>query len=372
MPGVCYGTEVCQHTPGIYLWSVLDLVESRTARHLYATSIRGVVGFSRDRREGSLAPLPHPGGCASSEAAGCLVVGGGNGADLFVGALALPRDGRHLYVSSLELFWVFERDRKSGMLRLLEERPGSSGDLTVSRNGKWVYHTHGGSGSTRGGVSWYRRNKRTGALTLRGTIDGPIGRGFTRSTLSRDGKNLYVVSRSTSAVTVYSRDRRTGALRMLPGSAGCVAREGWWGCARGIGMSGATDVAVSKDGQNVYVASDHPGALAVFARDQATGALTQLPGPAKCFHWKGHGGCQELPEFNGVGSVAVSDDGKHVYVGAKGLVAFARDQGTGALTPLPDVAPLTVGGFSLLLSRSGRHVYTGGLYGFEGLSRARE
>jgi DNA-binding beta-propeller fold protein YncE len=69
-------------------------------------------------------------------------------------------------------------------------------------------------------------------------------------------------------VAAFARDRRTGALTQLPGTDACVSEDGAGGaCADGVGLIVADSVAVSRDGRNVYVASEG-NAVAVFARDR--------------------------------------------------------------------------------------------------------
>ena len=51
--------------------------------------------------------------------------------------------------------------------------------------------------------------------------------------MSRDGKNVYVASVGGDAVAVFARDRRTGALTQLDGEDGCVDNRGDEGCADG-------------------------------------------------------------------------------------------------------------------------------------------
>jgi DNA-binding beta-propeller fold protein YncE len=68
-----------------------------------------------------------------------------------------------------------------------------------------------------------------------------------------------------------------------------VSEEGTGGtCMGGHGLFGAVSVAVSPDGQHLYVAS-HGNAVAIFARNVTTGALTQLNGLAGCIAENGDG-----------------------------------------------------------------------------------
>ncbi len=81
-----------------------------------------------------------------------------------------------------------------------------------------------------------------------------------------------------------------GALEQLPGRLGCLssgkAANKLCGKARalkGAGpFAGSRAIAISPDGRNVYVASAGSDAIAVFDRSRSTGALTQPKGKAGC------------------------------------------------------------------------------------------
>jgi hypothetical protein len=58
----------------------------------------------------------------------------------------------------------------------------------------------------------------------------------------------------------------TGDLTQPAGAAGCVSETGAGPCADGHGLSGPVWVAVSADGKSVYVAASDSGAVARFNR----------------------------------------------------------------------------------------------------------
>jgi DNA-binding beta-propeller fold protein YncE len=141
-----------------------------------------------------------------------------------------------------------------------------------------------------------------------------------------------------------------GELTQRPGQTGCISEDGTAGnpaaepptvCTDGKGLEEAFDVAVSPDGRSVYVASIGIG-LAVFERDPATGDLRQLDGLAGCVvEGKANGACQDAKALHGAASVAVSPDGKSVYVTGvqnDGIVIFERDGTTGELRQLNGAA----------------------------------
>ncbi|MCB0828727.1 MAG: hypothetical protein KDB62_07970, partial [Solirubrobacterales bacterium] len=107
-----------------------------------------------------------------------------------------------------------------------------------------------------------------------------------------------------------------GTLDQKSGTAGCVSETGSAGaCADGTALGEAYSVAVSPDGGSVYVASAVSDAVAVFDRNPTTGALSQKPGTAGCVSETGSGGiCVDGKALDGPRSVAVSPDGESVYV----------------------------------------------------------
>ncbi len=151
--------------------------------------------------------------------------------------------------------------------------------------------------------------------------------------VSPDGRNVYVASQNSDAVTAFTRDPSTGALAEL----GCVSQNATNGfdgtggeCADGKALDGASGIAVSPDGAHVYVASQGSNALAIFSRDPSTGELTQVG----CIEEFGEQVCYDGRGLLGAISVAVAPDGRHVYVASPGddaVGALTRDPETGLL-----------------------------------------
>jgi DNA-binding beta-propeller fold protein YncE len=139
---------------------------------------------------------------------------------------------------------------------------------------------------------------------------------------------------------------KAGALVQLGGNEGCLVDHSKPIAGCGIGRAlegpgpfmGSRAIALSPDGKNVYVASSGSDAVAVFKRNRRTGALRQPKGAAGCVAARGANGCGTAVGLDGPNSLAVSPDGRTVYATARAsnsISAFRRDPKTGALTQLP-------------------------------------
>ena len=135
--------------------------------------------------------------------------------------------------------------------------------------------------------------------------------------ISPDGRHAYVAAYGSHAVSVFERDASSGALSQLPGRRGCVSHGRAGTCAAGRALGRPSAVAVSPDGRNVYVAASASRALAVFARNRRTGTLRQLGGAAGCISQFPEGGCTDGRALNEPVAVAVSSDGSRVLVASR-------------------------------------------------------
>ena len=140
-----------------------------------------------------------------------------------------------------------------------------------------------------------------------------------------------------------NRNTTTGAITQPAGAAGCVSETGAGPCADGHGLDGPTSVAVSPDGKSVYVASTISDAVARLNRNTTTGAITQPAGAAGCVSETGAGPCADGHGLNSPYSVAVSPDGKSVYVASPSATPWCastatRPPGRSASPPGPPAA----------------------------------
>ncbi len=210
--------------------------------------------------------------------------------------------------------------------------------------------------------------------------------------VSPDGANVYVAATpAEGGLLVFDRDTRTGLLTQKSGSAGCiveatnVSRDQSCGTGRliGSGWGGGTNIVVSPDGKNVYLASAQYRSISVFDRDLQTGALTQKTGSAGCIHNTdasipaGTSGCDSTGRaMAALLTLAVSPDGTNVYgsTWSESVVVFDRDTASGVLTQKTGAAGCYVSSAladctvvsapvrltqtqNLLVSNDGNHVY---------------
>ncbi|MDA0185615.1 lactonase family protein [Solirubrobacter phytolaccae] len=220
--------------------------------------------------------------------------------------------------------------------------------VVVSPDQRHVYVVaSGGAVTGSNGVAVFARDAASGVLSARACVtatggDGRVGsdglcgradalRDARALAFSPDGRFVYVVAAGSNAVSWFSRDVETGVLTQV----GCIKHTFGFGerCASGYALDGAAGVAVSPDGKHVYVAGERSGAVVTFARDAGTGALTELG----CVSDTGSDGqCADGVALAGAQSVLMASDGEDVYVTSAlsgSVVGLRRDATTGALTP---------------------------------------
>lgn len=196
--------------------------------------------------------------------------------------------------------------------------------LAVSRDGKNVYAAAPGSGA----LDVLARDPSTGALTQPPDSSGcfvnsalascTLGRelgGADAVAISPDDRGVYVPALLTNSIAVFTRTPSTGRLAQGSGSTGCATFVKSAVCARGRALRRAEGAAVSPNGTNVYAVSYIPGSMDVFDREGPTAGLTEKPGRRGCLI-DPRFGCARARAMRQASSVAVSPDGRNVYVAA--------------------------------------------------------
>lgn len=257
-------------------------------------------------------------------------VGGVTGLD---GAthVAISPDGRHLYASGYrdDALSVFSRDLGNSRLTLVETHVDGAGgvdglngaiSVAISPDGQHVYV----ASKDENALAVFSRNTVTGALTYVEShkdnfvlVDGLNN--VREVVVSPDGNHVYAVGYTDDAVAIFTRNQITGALTYST-----VAVNGAGGV---LNMNGPSGLALSPDGNFLYVASSVSEAITVFTRNALTGLLTYSTS-----YVDGAGG------ISGMGftySLSLSADGNTLYaigLSDNSVVLFARNGATGALT----------------------------------------
>jgi 6-phosphogluconolactonase (cycloisomerase 2 family) len=433
----------CTPTPGANNGSynplavVHGVAVSSDGADVYAVSGLGstVMQFRRDGASGALTFAS----CITSNNAvdGCLELPdaafGASDASLDgLRDVVLSPDGTSLYVSGegSDAVTTFARNPTSGALAF-QSCIGSDSDvaacahiagsvadgtntglngvraLAVSRDGTSLYATADAGDA----VASFNRDPATGALTYTGCITSNsnvngcseiagsavngtnTGLAAARSlALSSDGRSLYTAAYDSDAIARFERGpggvlTYRDCLTASTAVAGCTALPGAGSTPDNVNLGTAASVALSGDDASVYVVGEYSSTVTWFARDEATGALTQrgclttntqvplctqLPGAVA-------GGTDTVlgyPE-----AVTASADGNNIYTASYdgSVTRFARDPLTGAIgfsdcitsnTDVGGCAPIAGAAAnasdtpfsalsSIALSPDGRNLYTG-------------
>jgi DNA-binding beta-propeller fold protein YncE len=235
--------------------------------------------------------------------------------------------------------------------------------LAVSPDGRNVYAASSGvapnvSGNA-GSIAVFARDRATGRITQPAGAAGCVGdlddgcgearavQGTSAVAVSANGRHVYATGFASGSVATFDRSSG-GVLTQLPGAAGCAGADPTEGCTAGSGLRGAADIAITRDGANLYVASARSNAVAAFSRNASSGQLQQLAGEAACtveqeadedVGDEGLGApvenCRSGRGLIGASAVTASPDGKNVYVLARDAIAAFRRGPGGVLTQLP-------------------------------------
>jgi DNA-binding beta-propeller fold protein YncE len=324
-PRVVPGAEGCLRDPGqepvtdqdcpgttLGLTGPQAVAVTADGGNVYVAAEGGVAALARDRATGALRPAlsPSPRACiAITTNSRCATNDGAlSGAD----ALAISRDDRFVYVGAVNAATVgaFARQGHGVLVPLAQSVRGPA-------RGK-RHHSIPYFGCVSG-------------IPLAGTSQPRCGahiqglNGVAALVVSPDGRSVYAVSYGLApgedSLITLRRDPRTGGLRPLPRKGSCVQSLPGRGCPALAGLEGATAITISPDGRFVYVASELSGAVRGFLRNRSTGALTPLYGRGGCIS-SGKLAAPDLrcevalPQLAGARSLALSPDGRELYVAA--------------------------------------------------------
>ncbi len=144
--------------------------------------------------------------------------------------------------------------------------------------------------------------------------------------LSPDGRNAYSVAINGDLVE-YARDPANGDLKVI----GCLTAATDRCASENViedvpDLGHPSSLAVSPDGKNVYVTGTEKHAVVELERDEASGLLSPMSGGKACISEESGGEC-EIKEAKGLNEpygVTVSPDGANVYVSAVNGEAIAE------------------------------------------------
>jgi DNA-binding beta-propeller fold protein YncE len=386
--------------PGPFMGSRAIAV-SPNGKQVYVASSKSdaIAIFSRDHQTGVLAQARKAAGCvAVKRAYGCA---GAIGLDE-PNSVAISPDGRNVYAtaSAGNSVTAFARNPKTGALRQLPPPlagcisglpiPDCAGGLAllapdvvvVSPDGNNVY-----VGSFFGNsVAAFARNPTTGALTQLAGSAACIAEATAGCTtgialgsveglaISPNGANVYAATALSNAVLSLSRDSATGALSQASDGSGCIVESALAGCTVGRQLGGANAVAVSPDGDGVYVTSLFSNSVTSFDRNGSSGALTQIEGTGGCLIFLRSAGCSFGRALGAPEGLAFSPNGKNAYIAAfkTGAIAVLNRGKAGSVAQKPgaagclgarslhDCTPARAlkGVSSIALSPDGRYLYS--------------
>lgn len=232
-------------------------------------------------------------------------------------------DGAFLYLAN---FWsdsilVFARDENSGSLSLIDEYTnnideitGLDGirDLKLSPDQNFLYAI-GFSGDS---VAVFARSSEFGVLefvqSLHNNANGVTGLdGVSSITLSPDGLFAYTTGQNEDAITLFNRNPADGTLTFNK-----LYRNNILGVKN---IDGVIDLIISPDGQDLYAAGSFSDAIVQFKRNPQNGHLA--------YHGSVVNNVGTAEGLDGVQSLIISNDEKHIYTGgfASGaLAAWSR------------------------------------------------
>lgn len=267
--------------------------------------------------------------------------------------VAASPDGQHVYVSSRDSNQLRVFERSSPTTLALRDTYVDGGQdelgttisdmvrpryLVISSDGANVYLAT----SNGNAVVAFARNVETGKLRFLhsvkegdsygcipapcdGTIDGM--QDAYGLALSPDGQFLYVTGSGDSAITVLRRNLSTGAIRtrFLNNDTGAAFVQ----TISDPNLANGRGVVVSPDGNNVYAVSNTQDALVSLLRDPVAGTLSA---PQAIRDGDTFGSPPQALVVDGLDTpvdVTISPDGGQVYVASQGdnaVALFQRDQ----------------------------------------------
>jgi 6-phosphogluconolactonase (cycloisomerase 2 family) len=317
------------------------LAVSPDGRTLYVASpsVSTIAVFSRDTNTGEITQKPDDAGCIADSNPECRDARS-------LGSpynIAISADGRNLYSASYSANAVVA--------------------MTIASDGTLSQTTNGSQGV--GCIA---------AAATVDCQAGPSLSGPYYLTVAPDGTTVYVGGYGDQSVVGLKRDPGTGRLSLIGGAQQCADKNGTGaptGCQLVPELGSIRYLVVDASGQHVYAAMEAPANVVVFDR-QANGSITRHAGVTGCLTGSTTAGCTAARGLTSGNGLALSPDGEHLYLaGGQGVTehAVASD---GGLIPRAGVAACTTASavsncrtgtamsnvYGVQVSPDGRFIYT--------------
>ena len=331
-----------------------DILMSPEGNHLYVagSADNAVAVFRRNVETGELNFVEKQ----ANNLNGVVGLAGAN-------SLSLSPDGNHLYVCGADdnAVVVFRRNVLSGELEFVQILQDENGDVidlnypvsvTVSPDGKNVYAASYGDYA----MTVFTRDAISGMLTfqevMRDGVNGVSGLGGAYSVrVSPDGAHVYCAGLDASSIALFSRDTEGNLTFVEKYEDNVGGVDGLWG---------VNSLTISPDGNWVFTTGGNDNALALFGRDPGTGKLA--------IKEKFENGVNDVTGMNFPLGVEMSPDGNNLYVpgfGDSEFAVFRKDEhGNYAFTDSESAGNMGVDGLGgashVALSPDGKHVYVTG------------
>lgn len=297
-------TADCAAATNLFAPAGIELSNDGATAYVVARGSSAVAVFDRDPSTGALTQ--------KSGATGCIAdTGSATCAD--ARAMQTPNflwkspDGRFLYVSS---------EISSSVTALAIQSDGTLAQVSDGPGGYGCVQNVPGADDCADGRAM------NGPFSITGTPNG---------------ETVYVGAFADHSVSALNREASSGRLTPVTGSAGCVDAEGTDGCTTVTDLSAVRGLAVAPGSQHVYAAATEAGKVILFDR-QPNGGLVRRAGIGGCIAQTADPGCRVGRAMVSPAGLAVSPDGDDVYVASfglnSGLVELDR-AADGVLTPRP-------------------------------------
>jgi 6-phosphogluconolactonase (cycloisomerase 2 family) len=154
--------------------------------------------------------------------------------------------------------------------------------------------------------------------------------GARKLVISPDGKNLYVASNSQNSIVAFSIYPGTGT--PTPSLASAIPTPTYLENET-IASSYSVDMAITHDGNFLYIPAPTPNAIQILARDNSSSGIGLLATPLAAPN----------VSFQSAAHVAISPDDKYLYatsLSLSSLAIYKRNLTTGALNPVSSIQSL--------------------------------